>query len=75
MPDSSGRPDLRLIAQELADRPRLIVGSVTPPVIAPGDTYIPVYRQATQPQGEAPYMWLKTDPETGQATELWEGVP
>lgn len=72
MPDNSGRPDLRQIAEANAQRrqPSIVIGTGTPTEIAPGDTFIPTFRQPTQPEADPPYLWIRTDPETGEAVDV-----
>lgn len=74
MPDNSGRPDLRDIAEQNAARrqPSIVVGSASRPLAQPGDTFIAAFRQPTQPDARGPWLWLKTDPGTDRTIDIYE---
>lgn len=74
MPDNSGRPDLKQIAEDHAARrqPTIVIGTGSQPEIPPGDTFVPVFRQPSIPRADGPYVWLKTDPVTDETTDILE---
>lgn len=74
MPDSSGRPDLRDIAETngAQRRPSVVVGTSGMPTVVPGNTWIATFRQPTQPDARGPWLWLKTDPGTHETIDMYE---